>query len=161
MKHYLHATLPEPPKTSDSNKAAYLLAGIFIVFALTQLFGFDEFLELLPGFNFIGGASVAKIFGVIIVICEVFALPFLLGMRLNKTIRIVSMVMGWIVVAGWLKVALWVNLTENSVSNIGILGSKIQLIPGWWAVSFILALCVLAAWSSWGLWPLLRNKGNK
>lgn len=157
MNIFSKATLPKPPKTADSVRAAYLYAAILAIFALGQLFTFNEFLALFTGFGVIGGDNVARLMGGIIVICEVFALPFLLGMRLNKFFRTTSMVMGWIVAAGWLKIAIWLNIFQSSSTNIGFLGTKVPLIPGWWAVSFVLALCILAAWASWGLWPGKRK----
>lgn len=157
MKQLIKSTFPSKPKTTESKWAAYLFAGILMLFALGQLFTFDEFVTLLGSYNFIGGTATAKVIGSVFVICEVFALPFLLGMRLSKLARVVSMFLGWLSVAGWLLIALWLNLTSNSVQNIGILGTKIQLTPGWWDVSFMVAIGLLAVWSSWGLWPAKRK----
>lgn len=149
------------PKTSDSQKAAYLYAGILIIFALAQLFNFQEFLTLLDSFWLPGGEPVARLIGAIIVVSEVFALPFLLEMPLSPLMRVVSMVLGWIVPIAWLKLSLWLAFTTNAVSNIGFLGTTVSVTPGWWNVVFCIALGILAAWASWGLWPLGKKHKSR
>ncbi len=161
MSIFTKTTLADKPKTVESGLAAYLFAGLLIIFAVGQLFEFDKFIELFGAFNFLGGEAVSRIAAAMIVVFEVFALPFLLGMRLSKLFRIVSMVLGWFAVFGWLKISLWINMAANSATNFGLLGTKIQLIPGWWAVPFCVALCILAVWVSWGLWPLQNGKKRK
>jgi len=138
-----------------------MYAIILIVFVLAQLFTFDDFLILLDSFWLPGGKPVACLLGSIIVVCEVFAVPFLLNVKMSPLMRDISMVLGWLVPIIWLKLSLWLVLTVNAVSNIGLLGTKIRLMPGWWAVFFSVALGVLAFWSSWGLWPLARRQKHK
>jgi len=163
MNKILQSTLPNEPKTKESVKAAYLYAGILVIFALGQLFTFDEFIKLLISFNFIGSPFTAKMAGGMFVVLEVFALPFLLQMRIPKYFRIASMIFGILVPLGWLKISLWLSLTSNIVTNIGFVGTKIEIIPGWWTVSFSIALVLLSAWACWGLWPIaskinIKNK---
>ena len=145
------------PRTADSQKIAYFYAFILVVFALAQLFTFDEFSKLLENFGLPGGAPIAHLVSGIIVSGEVLALPFLLGMSLSPLMRVFSMGLGWLVPLIWFKLSLWLVLTANTVNNVGFLGTKINLVPGWWAVFFCIALGILAAWASWGLWPLKRN----
>lgn len=154
-------TDPKPPKSPDSMVAAYFYAAILTILALSQLFGFDEFVPLIGSFGMPGGEVLARFTAGSLVVCEVFALPFLLGMRLSILARTVSMVLGWIAPFGWLAIALWLNLTANGVTNIGIFGTKVELLPGWWAITFSLALLMLAAWSAWGLWPSLNSEKYK
>lgn len=138
---------------NKATKIAYIYAALLIIFAVSQLFNFNEFLTLLESFLLPGGAPVAHLLGGIIVISEVFALPFLLGMRLSPIMRIISTILGWLTALIWLKLAFWLNLTINTISNMGFLGTTVHLTPGWWAVFFSLSLCLLAAWAGWGLWP--------
>ena len=161
MRIFIKAILNRKPRTKEAQKIAYMYAIILIVFVLAQLFTFDDFLTLIESFWLPGGAPVAHLLGGIIVISEVFALPFLLGMKLSPLMRIISMGLGWLVPLIWLKLSFWLVLTVNAVSNIGILGTKVRLIPGWWAVFFSLALGILAAWASWGLWPLVGQRRRK
>jgi hypothetical protein len=157
MSVFVKSTPAKKPRTVESQKIAYMYAFLLVVLVLGQLFTFDSFLTLLESFNFVGGVPIAHLLGGIIVVSEVFALPFLLGMQLSPAMRVLSMFLGWVVPATWLKIALWLNLTTNTVSNIGLLGTKINLVPGWWAVFFSVALGILATWASWGLWPGKRK----
>jgi hypothetical protein len=157
MNIFIKATKAKKPRTSESQKIAYAYAAILIIFALTQLFTFDKFLILVESFGLPGGDIVARLFVSTIVTSEVLALPFLLGLNLSQLMRVVSMVLGWAVPLAWLKVTLWLLFTTNSVSNIGLLGTTVSLTPGWWLVFVSIALGILSAWASWGLWPGKRE----
>ena len=56
-------------------------------------------------------------------------------------------------VAGWLMLAVWANITKPDIETIGFLGTSIDLPVGWWAVAYVIALGILTAWVSWGMWP--------
>ena len=157
MNILVKATRVKKPRTRESQKIAYAYATVLIIFALTQLFTFDKFLILVESFSLPGGDVVAHLFVSTIVTSEVLALPFLLGLNLSQLMRVVSMVLGWAVPLAWLKVTLWLLFTTNSVSNIGLLGTTVSLIPGWWLVFVSIALGLLSAWASWGLWPGKRE----
>lgn len=157
MKILSKATSAKPPRTTESRSAAYLYALILIVFALGQLFTFDEFTALIGTFYNFGGMLVPRIIASLFVVSEVFALPFLLGMRLSNVIRYASMALSWFVPVGWLAITLWLNIANVQTKNVGFLGTKVELVLGWWTVSFVLSLAILAIWSSWGLWPGKRK----
>jgi hypothetical protein len=144
-------------RTADTQKVIYAYAFILVIFVLCQLFTFNDFLKLIDSFWLPGGVPTANILGSIIVICELFALPFLLRMSLSPLMRIICMVMSWLVPLIWIFMTFWINLTINSISNVGFLGTTIQIIPGWWAVCVSLALSLITIWSSWGLWPGKRK----
>jgi hypothetical protein len=147
-------TVARKPKTPESLQIAYTYSFVLVVFALCQLFNFSDFLTLLESFWLPGGASVAHLLGGVIVVSEVFAIPFLLGIKLSPLMRVISMGLGWLVPLIWFMISLWLNLTINAVSNIGFLSTTVRIMPGWWAVFFSIALGILAAWASWGMWPL-------
>ncbi len=148
------------PKSADSVKAAYLYAVILVVIVLAQLFTFEKFTTLMISFNFLGGEMSGRLATSLIVIFEVFALPFLLRLRLSKLMRVTSMVFSWLVPLFWLKSSLWVLLTNDSIVNIGLLGTAVKLPPGWWAVCVSIALGFLSAWVSWGFWPLSSKRSK-
>lgn len=148
-------------KTLESQKIAYIFAGILVILAFCQLFNFGDFLKLLVSFNFPGGKVIAYLTGGLIVTIEVFSLPFLLRLKLSQTMRVVSMVCSWLVPLAWLKLALWLVLTSNTVANFGILGTVVKLTPGWWAVFVSIAIGILSVWVSWGLWPISAKKHSK
>ena len=143
------------PKTKESEKMAYFYAGLLTIIVLCQLFTFDEFLQLFSSFNLPGGDVMANFMASFIVISEVFALPFLLRINLSPLMRIVSMIFSWVAAASWLKLAIWLMISNNFTDNFGLLGALVELSVGWWAVFFCLAMCTMAAWSSWGLWPIV------
>lgn len=158
MSVFARAVPASKPRTKESQNVAYFYAVILVVFALTQLFTFDTFVGLVEDFGFPGGTPIAHLVAGIIVASEVFALPFLLRMRLSPLMRLFSMGLGWLVAVIWLKISLWAVLIDTSASNIGMFGSLVDLVPGWWAVFISIALGLLAAWASWGLWPAKQLK---
>ena len=132
-------------------------AGVLAIMATAQLYSFDQFLELVETFGFPGGVSGAYFLGAFLVTCEVLALPFLLRMPLSPAFRWVSMVLGWVAAAIWIKVTIWLVLQPALTTNVGFLGTAVDILPSWWAVCMSLALAVLATWSAWGLWPGKRS----
>jgi len=157
MNSLFKLTLAKTPKTKESQMVAYVYAAILIIFALCQLYTFDKFLILLDSFALPYGTYLSHLFGGLIVTCEVFALPFLLGMPLSSGMRLASMLFGWMVPIAWLKIAFWLSIVANTSTNIGFLGTTVSLVPGWWAVFVSIALGMLAIWASWGLWPGRRS----
>jgi len=158
MNIFVKAVPAKKAKTVESQKAAYAYAAVLTVFVLAQLFTFDKFLSLLESFSLPGGNPVAHLFGSVLVASEVLALPFLLCLKLSPLMRIFSMFLGWLVPFIWLLLSLWILFTVNTIMNIGFLGTVVNMIPGWWVVFICIAMGLLAAWASWGLWPMHRNK---
>ena len=161
MNIFVKTTPAKKAKTKDSQKIAYAYAVILTILVVAQLFTFDKFLTLLEDFSLPGGAPIAHLFGGLLVASGVLALPFLLGFRLSPAMRVISMVMGWLVPLMWFKLSLWLIFSTNSATNVGFLGTVVKLMPGWWAVFVSIALGILAAWSSWGLWPIGTKKSKK
>lgn len=153
MSIFTKATPAGQVKSSDSQKIAYIYAFVLVIFVICQLFTYDDFIRLIESFWLSGSLQLANFLGCLIVTSELFALPFLLRMDLSPLMRIISMVLGWIAPIIWLVLMLWINLTINAISNVGFFGSLVRLTPGWWAVYLSFAMCILAVWSSWGLWP--------
>lgn len=153
------AKLTEAPKprTQDSRTVALFFAFVLAAMATLQLFSFEKFIPLIESYWLPGGQGTALLVAGLLVVFEVFALPFLLQMKLSKLMRIVSMVCGWLAVSLWFKLALWSNLTTTALTNNGFFGTSVEIPVGWWAVSFMAALGVLAIWSAWGLWPGKRD----
>jgi hypothetical protein len=158
MSIFAQATDAIKPKTKNIYTLAMLYAVILVAFAVSQLFTFEAFNTLLVSFWLPGGARSAHVLAAMIVITEVFALPFLLRMRTSVAMRIVSMVCGWLVAVIWLFLTLWIILSINALSNVGFLGDIVHLTPGWWAVFCSSALGILAGWVSWGMWPYAKRK---
>lgn len=158
MSIFVNVTPAATPKTTNIRVVALLLAGMFTVMAVAQLFTFEDFPALIADFLLPSGSKMAPLIAALIVTFEIFAIPFLLGMALSPLMRWVSMVFGWLVVAMWVFISLWLNLTDTVATTAGFLGTTVKIPIGWWAVFFSLGLGVLMAWASWGLWPTTRKK---
>lgn len=157
MSIFPHTTPAPTPKTKDASKIAIVYAVILVVLVVAQLFTFDDFLSLVGDFGFPGGIRYAHFIAALLVASEVFALPFLLRMQLSPAFRWFSMILGWLVAIIWTKISIWLVIHEGIANNVGFLGTVVSLQPGWWAIFISIALGVLAAWASWGMWPYRRN----
>ncbi|MFZ1249933.1 MAG: hypothetical protein WAR37_00570 [Candidatus Microsaccharimonas sp.] len=153
MIFFVKATEAPHPKTKESAQVAILYAGILVVFSLAQLFTFEEFTQIILSYNLPFSQTVNFALGPLVIACEVFAVPYLLRMRLSVAFRWLSMVLGWIVPTFWIFTSVWLVSTNTSASTVAFVGSLGQLTPGYWAIAVSLALAIVAAWSSWGLWP--------
>jgi hypothetical protein len=158
MSYFVQATAAPRPKTKNIRTIGLALAGIFVLMAVAQLFTFEEFPDAIKAMWLPGGEALAPVRAALIVVFEVGAIPFLLGMRLSPAMRIASMVSGWLVVAGWLVASVWQNFSTNVIANSGLLGASVKLPVGWWSILFCLALGILAAWAAWGMWPFRHRQ---
>jgi hypothetical protein len=158
MRTFAVATPSPKPRTKDVNRIATLYAGIITVMVVAQLFTFEALIELFVSFGMPFGETVPYIVAAVLVVSEVFALPFLLRMPLSKAFRWVSMVSGWMVASIWVKLSVWVLFADPTPETVGFLGTVVNTMPGLWAVFVALAFVVLAGWISWGLWPGKRRK---
>jgi len=149
---------PAPRARTDATKQiAILYAGILVVLAVTQLFTFDKFIELIPTFELPLSIAATYALAPTLIAAEVFAIPFLLRMTLSPAFRALSMALGWLVALLWTLISLWVVLIQPTAETVGFLGTLVDLVPGWWAVLVSISFGILAAWASWGLWPGKRQ----
>jgi len=157
MSFFVQSTPAPTPRSADSAKIAILYAIILVVFAVAQLFTFEEFLVFIQSTNLPFGESLSYAFAPLLIVAEVFALPYLLRMRLSPAFRYISLFLGCLAASLWIFLSSWIVFTGAAVDTIGFLGTLASLTPGWWAIFISLSLGVLAAWSAWGLWPGQRK----
>src|SRR5919202_305909 len=94
---------PAPqPKTKNITSICLLVSAILTVMVVAQLFTFEDFPAVIASLWLPGCDATARFLAAFLVVIEVLALPFLLSMRLSPLFRIVSMVLGWVVVILWL-----------------------------------------------------------
>lgn len=158
MKSFVQPTQAAAPKTKNVRYVSVALAGVFVLLAVAQLYSFEEYPDVIASIGLPGGRPMADITAALLVAGEVIAIPFLLSMRLSPAMRIVSMVAGWMAIAAWLKLSIFINLTTNAITNSGVLGATVPVTPGWWMTCFFVALGILMAWASWGMWPVRQQK---
>jgi len=153
MSFFVTSTPAPAPRIPQITQVSLFYAGLLVIMAVTQLFTFDSFNQLIYSFNLPISLVVVSGFPAIIIASEVFALPFLLRMSTSVAFRCLSMFLGWLVAGLWLFVSICIVNSYPAVNSVGFLGTVIDLVPGWWAVSLSLLFATLAAWASWGLWP--------
>lgn len=158
MSIFVTATAPPILKTERVKQISLLYAVLLVIMAVAQLYTFDTFVELVSEYNLPLGGTLAFIVAPLLVVFEVFALPFLLRMKLSPAFRVVSMACGWLVALLWLFITVWLVTTYQPVETVGFLGTVGTLAPGWWAVLVSGSFGVLAIWASWGMWPFARSK---
>jgi hypothetical protein len=121
---------------------ALSLGAIILIMVTTQLVRFDTFIPILDEFF---TSPMALAVGSCMVLLEVFAVPFLLGMALSPLARIMSLACVWLVAIGWTIWGFW----SFSAKETGHLGSFVTLPPGLWAPLFGAVLMVLIAMVTW------------
>jgi hypothetical protein len=155
--HFAKATRVKQQKLSVWAAAVYL-ALFFVIAAVSQLFGFETFSDIIATYGLPANDVFNKVAAALIVILEVFAIPFLLMMRLSLLMRVVSMVAGWLVLIFWLAVGVWQSMVSFYIPNAGLFGSKIDLPQGWWLVFYMVALITLTVYVSYHLWPIISRR---
>lgn len=154
MSGFVKAFVAPAPQTKQAGYIAILYAGLLTVMVAAQLFTFEDFIVLIGDmFRTPNGMVLAAL----IVVAEVFSLPFLLRMTLSKAFRYLSLGLSALTAGIWLCVTLWGAVTAQTVTSSGLIGTVESMGPGYWAVCFSIALCALATWSVWGLWPSSRK----
>jgi len=153
MSIFVKSTPAPAPRTSESAKVSLLYAAILVIFAVAQLFTFEEFVVYMQSVNLPFSDGVNYAVAPLLVVAEVFALPFLLRMRLSPAFRYLSMILSCLAAFMWIFLALRIVLSDNATNSIGFLGTLVTLTPGYWAIFISLSLGILAVWSAYGLWP--------
>jgi hypothetical protein len=158
MIHFATATNTPKPRTRLAAKVGLVYAVILIVMVVGQLYAFEKFIPLISDYWLPGGQGMATLLAGVVVTTEVFALPFLLRMRLSPLMRWFSLVCGVLVAVIWLKLAFVTIFETTAITNSGMLGAKVGIPAGVVQLVLSLILLGLAAWSAYGLWPYSNPK---
>lgn len=161
MSIFVLSTPAPLPKTNRVASIAILYAAFLTVMALGQLYTFDDFIALIGTFELPLPNALTYAIGPVLIACEIGAIPFLLRMRLSPAFRVVSMLLGWIVALIWFLFTLWASISNAPITTVGFLGTVGNLTHGVWAILLSIALGVLAAWASWGMWPFITKKSKR
>jgi len=153
MSFFRKPTPAPVPKSKNTATISLFYAVLLVVMVVAQLFTFDSFLELFAAFELPGGRTTGYAVAALLVASQVFALPFLLRMAVSPAFRMFSLLSAGLVADIWLFITLWLAIVQPAVSNVGFLGTIVDVIPGWWAVCLALAFGILALWAAWGMWP--------
>mgnify|MGYP001791589010 CR=1 FL=1 len=156
MHFFVKATLAPQTERQSIRWISTYVAVFFVALATTQLFAYENFPGIIASFGLPLNDVGVKLVAALIVISEIFAIPFLLRMKLSPLMRIISLKSGWIVLLFWLVIGIWQNTVDFKIPNTGLFGSEIILPCGWWTISFITIFIVLMVYSTIGLWPFGR-----
>jgi hypothetical protein len=149
---------PAPKLRSNTvRNVAWIYAGTLTVMVVAQLFAFEEFRPLIESYGLPGGQGTGWFLASLIVVCEVFALPFLLRMDLSPLMRWFSLFCGGFTAFLWLLLSLYAT-GQQLVIDSGLLGTKVVIHTGVTAIAASLILAIFAAWSIWGLWPAYKKR---
>lgn len=141
----------------EVEKLALVQAGLVVMLVVAQLFTFEDFLQIFIDMN-LASDSVTYLLASMIVVGEVFSLPFLLRLKISKAMRVFSMLLLWFVSLSWLTIALLITIKDLSVESSGLLGSVVEVGPGAILVIFTMFFATLTVINSWGMWPLVKAK---
>lgn len=145
------AKAEESPKFININqrRASLVLAALFVLMATSQLFKYESFPGVLSGYWLLGDEASVRLLAAILVITEVFALPFLLRMRAGPLMRLTSLACAWIAATIWLVLSIWAVTATNALSNSGLLGATVRTPAGVLELIFALVLVGLVAYITW------------
>lgn len=157
MTWKIKATPPPKVKESYAIRLSWILAIIMIGFAVVHLFRIDK---LIPTLGEILGSTGAMWYAVLVVIVEVFAVPYLLRLRLSPLMRAVSGSCMVLVPLLWTCLAIW---SVGSGHSTGQFSSYVSTPGSWWLIFLNLAWLGVSYWLLWltnfdAVFAVLRKK---
>lgn len=152
MKVFVSAQAAKPASTS-AQVAGIVYAGVLTLLALAQLYTFEKFIEILPSAVSSEGGVALYLLAPLIVVLEIFSLPYLLRLTVSPAFRFVSRVFGWLVPIFWVGIGI---LSGVAIENTGILGDVIA-VAGLTTISMGLLLFAFTAYAHY----LLSSKAAK
>lgn len=105
--------------------AAWICAGLLVAMLVAQLFSYEDFPSKLDVLLPINDQPTIKLLAAVIVIAELFALPYLLGMYVATLMRVVSALAAVFAAGFWLIM----SLTNAHAANSGLFSTTVDL-PG-------------------------------
>lgn len=136
-------TTPAPrPRATLVRNSAWGYAALITVMVVGQLFNFEDFIPAIGELQLPGMEAYAAVIAAIVVITEVFALPFLLRMSLSPLMRWVSLVCSVLVAIGWLKLSILAVMNDGV--KVPLLGTKLESLLIEPNVAFVLSLLMTA-----------------
>lgn len=113
-----------------------------VVLMLLQLFTFERF----PGMLQSAGMSeaVATVVAILLVIVELVALPFLIGLKSTPLVQKISKVSGFVAIAMLSIVEIMAVMSGVTV----MFGATFDLPGGGWSIMIIISLWLLLIWST-------------
>jgi hypothetical protein len=147
--HFVKALSPKRPTQLSVVAASLYVAGFFVITATLQLFAFESYPDVIRSYGLPIADELALPFAALIVCLEIFAVPYLLWMKLSPLMRWVSMMSGWLALAYWMGVGIWQGVADFYIPNAGLFGAKVLMPQGRWLVSYCAVLLILMIYVVW------------
>jgi hypothetical protein len=122
------------------------LAVLYVFFAVGQLISFEKLSGILTILWPIDLADVVKLGSALLVVAEVFAIPYLLGMQLSTAMRMLSAFFAHAIGLYIVYVGILTGDSSNALINTGLGGSYVIIPGGWWLIWFGIGINVLLVW---------------
>jgi hypothetical protein len=133
-------------KNIMTNELGAMIAILYIILAVLQLVTFEKMAGLIAVALPLGMAEQAKIVASVLVVSEVFALPFLLGMQLSLAMRVLSAVLAYMVAMYIMLVGIMSAPSFTGYVNSGLGGGYAYVPNGPWLFWFGLGVICLLVW---------------
>jgi hypothetical protein len=155
MKNIIATAAPEPRSIMARN-TAWTYAAILTIMVIAQLFSFEDFIPFFNDYQLPGGQGISTLAAGLIVTLEVFALPFLLRMRLSPLMRWTSLVCSVAVPLFWTALTFYGFWVNGAAGGGGLLGPKVE-IPIILQLPILYILTILALYIAYGLGPIHKK----
>lgn len=130
-----------PARNPRTRMAAWACAALITVMLVSQLFSYEDFPSTLDVILPINDQPLVHLLAALVVIAELFALPYLLSMYIAPLMRVVSAVFGVLATGFWLIV----SLTSAHAANSGLFSTTLKIPGGVLAAVWSLAVFGLLA----------------
>ena len=143
-------------RTRNSQLAAYALTCLLTILVVGQLFNLEDFISMIKSYNLFSSDLINMFLAIKVIALEILALPFLLSIFKSTSLKVYSLILGWVAVLFWLLVAIMSVYSLGYDGQLGFWFAKMPIVTSWQAIILSLILVILNIWASWGLWPIRK-----
>lgn len=126
------------PQDNVTRFGSLLLAIVFVLMLVGQLFAYEDFPAVLASYLLLDGTA-SGVLAACMVVLELAALPALLFMSLSPLARMIGWLAGGLVLDIWLILTIWAMVHGYSVES-GLFGTTIAMSAGWYALALLVTL---------------------
>lgn len=131
------------PKELRDKPEFFRALGVFAIFLLilvAQLFKYEAFYPIIESFHLPGGRVSAVVMTILLPLLTFMALPYLMSMKLPARFWLLSRGSAVAVPVIWLLIFGWLNISGNTLREVGILGATITMYYNIWSFVFLVLL---------------------
>jgi hypothetical protein len=145
MMKFAVATKPEPVKDNLLLILSYIIGFGTAGIAVAQMVSFDNFVNALRSYGIFGYRGTLAL-AIVVLVFEVFSVPFWLRLSLSKAARLVSALYAVLVPLIWTVMTVIAMMNGHHVSDAGYFGGHIRLqVSGFVLVLDLVWLVVVSA----------------